>query len=206
MFQPWTVTPPSLGSTVNFYLSTSTLLNPLCPSPPYALFISGGVPSPAPVHAPVHFHCAATHDNLTTQASPFSVPASRDPMIPATSFDSFTSLYPPPPPRLPDFQPRSLAAEKISLNVSLSQGVHPNKWTLRRNQFQFSKLTESLHLIDKNTPQKFHKEKKQHMCLVFTSENEILGLLAFFTSKKMILSLVCPYSLPNLYTTSIYTI
>ena len=44
------------------------------------------------------------------------------------------------------------------------------------------------------------------MCPVFTSENEILCLLAFFTSKKMVLSLVCPYSLPNLYTTSIYTI
>ena len=29
MFQPWTGTPPYLGSVVNFYVSYSTLLNPL---------------------------------------------------------------------------------------------------------------------------------------------------------------------------------
>ena len=41
---------------------------------------------------------------------------------------------------------------------------------------------------------------------VFTSENETLRLVAFSTSKKIVLSLVCPFSLLNLYTTSMYTI
>ena len=44
----------------------------------------------------------------------------RDPLLPALVFYSATSMSPPPPPCLPDFQRRSLALSKISFNVSSS--------------------------------------------------------------------------------------
>ena len=46
VFQPRTVTPPYLGSAVNFYASYSTLLNPIHPYPPSAWFLSGGCSQP----------------------------------------------------------------------------------------------------------------------------------------------------------------
>ena len=85
MFQPRTVTPPYLGSVVNCYVRYSTILNPLRPSPPCAWFLSGGVPAPAPGHSPIYFYRAATQDHLPTWVSPVSIPASRDPYLPASS-------------------------------------------------------------------------------------------------------------------------
>ena len=103
MFQPRTVTPLYLGSIINCYVSYSTLLKPLCPSPPSSWFPSGGgVPAPAPGHSPVYFRSAYTQDNFTTWASPVFVPASRDPSLPDLSSGSSASLSPPPLPRLLD--------------------------------------------------------------------------------------------------------
>ena len=76
-----------------------------------------GVPAPDPGHYPVYFRHAATQDHLPIWASTVSVPESRYPYLPDPFSDSSASMSPPPPPRLPDFQHRSLAAAKIYFNV-----------------------------------------------------------------------------------------
>ena len=68
------------------------------------------------------------------------------------------------------------------------------KMVILRDSFYFSKLTDILHLGDYITHKK-NQKKSHNKCPLFSSENEILRLLlllVFFTSKKNVLSLVCP--------------
>ena len=117
MFQPWTRTPPDLGSVYNCYIAII-----LKPAPPFSnlhpMYAWGGDTPSRPFPLSLDNPHVSTHDHSPTRASPVSVPAYQGLPLPAS--DYVTSLHPRSSPRLLDFQRHYLAAAKISSNVALS--------------------------------------------------------------------------------------
>ena len=105
MFQPWIRTRSDLGCFDN--CCVAIIINPILPSPPVTRFPPGGGYLLMP-HPSLPFSLSCLH----------SVPEYRVLFLPASYYDSFTSLSPPPLPHLKLFQRRAPSVSKISFNIA----------------------------------------------------------------------------------------
>ena len=98
MFQPWTGTPPDLGSIANCCVVILLKSDPTFP--PATPFLTGWYDRSCPLTISLANCHISTQDHSPTPASPVSVPAYRGPSLPESDFA--TSLPPSTLPRLTD--------------------------------------------------------------------------------------------------------
>ena len=116
MFQPQKGISPDLDSDTNCYVTM--LLSPIPPFLSTARCPPGGETRSRPFSLSIANRHVPTQDHPPTRASPVSITAYQYSSLPDS--DYVTSSHTLPSPRLPDYHRCSLAASKISSNVSLN--------------------------------------------------------------------------------------